>query len=70
MADIWEKPISILAGNLNLGHSYLITTVKSSVYLYQNFATDFFDWQARKSISLTMYFNYVYKLDGVANLKL
>ena len=27
MANIWEKAISILAGNLNLGRSYLITTV-------------------------------------------
>ena len=27
MANIWENAISILAGNLNLGHSYLITTV-------------------------------------------
>ena len=29
MANIWEKAISILAGNLNLGCSYLITTVTS-----------------------------------------
>ena len=27
MANIWENAISILAGNLNMGHSYLITTV-------------------------------------------
>ena len=27
MANIWEKAISILAGDLNLGHSYVITTV-------------------------------------------
>ena len=27
MANIWEKDISILAGNLNFGSSYLITTV-------------------------------------------
>ena len=27
MANIWEKDISILAGNLNAGLSYLITTV-------------------------------------------
>ena len=27
MANIWERAISILAGNLNLGRSYLITTV-------------------------------------------
>ena len=27
MANIWEKAILILAGNLNLGPSYLITTV-------------------------------------------
>ena len=29
MANISEKNISILAGNLNLGYSYLITTVLS-----------------------------------------
>ena len=28
MANNWEKAISILAGNLNSGLSYLITTVK------------------------------------------
>jgi hypothetical protein len=28
MANIWKKNISILAGNLNLGDEYLITTVK------------------------------------------
>ena len=27
MTNIWEKAISILAGNLNSGHSYLITAV-------------------------------------------
>ena len=27
MATIWERAISILAGNLNSGHSYLITAV-------------------------------------------
>ena len=27
MANVWEKAISILAGNLNAGLSYLITTV-------------------------------------------
>ena len=27
MANIWEKVISILAGNLKLGHTFLITTV-------------------------------------------
>ena len=27
MANVWEKAIPILAGNLNLGLSYLITTV-------------------------------------------
>ena len=27
MANIWEKAISVLAGNLNFGCSYLITTV-------------------------------------------
>ena len=29
MVNIWEKAISILAGNLNSGLSYLITAVKS-----------------------------------------
>ena len=28
MSSFWEKGISILAGNLNSGHSYLITAVK------------------------------------------
>ena len=28
MANVWEKAKSILAGNLNSGLSYLITTVK------------------------------------------
>ena len=27
MANIWEKDISILAGNLNLGGNYLVTAV-------------------------------------------
>ena len=27
-ADIWEKDVLILAGNMNLGLSYSITTVK------------------------------------------
>ena len=27
MANIWEKAIWILARNLNLGHSYIITIV-------------------------------------------
>ena len=31
MANIWEKDKLILAGNLNLGLSYLITTVNNSV---------------------------------------
>ena len=30
MANIWEKAISILPGNLNSGRSYLITAVKKS----------------------------------------
>ena len=38
MANIWEKAISILAGNLNSGLSYLITTVaaliKSTSFAY------------------------------------
>ena len=31
MASIWEKSIWILAGNLNSGLSYLITTVKKDI---------------------------------------
>ena len=31
--NIWEKAISILVGNLNLGRSYLITTVKTCLCL-------------------------------------
>jgi hypothetical protein len=30
MANIWEKAISILAGNLNSGRSYLITPVRGT----------------------------------------
>ena len=33
MANIWEKVISILAGNLNSGGSYLITAVPVIMYL-------------------------------------
>ena len=29
MASIWEEAISILAGNLNSGRSYLITAVRN-----------------------------------------
>ena len=37
MTNIWEKAISILAGNLNLGRIYLITTVTSScMFLRKN----------------------------------
>ena len=34
MANIWEKAISILAGNLNLGLSYLIITVQNQPFLF------------------------------------
>jgi hypothetical protein len=34
MDNIWEKAISILAGNLNLGHIYLITTVRKITQAY------------------------------------
>ena len=34
MANIWEKGISILTGNLNLGHSNLITTVMPCICIY------------------------------------
>ena len=30
MASIWEKAISILAGNLNSGRSYLIRAVRTT----------------------------------------
>ena len=33
---IWEKSISILAGNLNLDRSYLITTVSNLLVLYSH----------------------------------
>ena len=33
MANIWIKAILILAGNLNLGHSYIITTVSQTARL-------------------------------------
>ena len=34
MANIGEKAISILTGNLNLGRSYLITTVIFNMFLF------------------------------------
>ena len=34
MAIIWEKAISILAGNLNSGHSYLITAVIRGLHIF------------------------------------
>ena len=37
MTSIWETAISILAGNLNSGHSYLITAVKVSRNAQFNF---------------------------------
>ena len=33
MANNWEKAVSILAGNLNSGLSYLITTVQRAELL-------------------------------------
>ena len=36
MANIWEKAISILEGNFNLGSSYLITTVDVELQLAYN----------------------------------
>ena len=33
MANVWEKAISILAENLNLGLSYLITIVKTLFFV-------------------------------------
>jgi hypothetical protein len=37
MANVWEKDISILAGNLNSGHSYLITTEQILVMTFTVF---------------------------------
>ena len=34
MTNIWEKAISIFAGNLNLDVSYLITTVSVKHYIF------------------------------------
>ena len=36
MASIWEKALSILAGNLSSGHSYLNTAVSEQDYFYVN----------------------------------
>ena len=38
MANIWEKAISTMAGNLNLGHSYLITTVYVNSVIFLSMA--------------------------------
>ena len=37
MANIWDIAISILAGNLNSGLSYLITTVTKVASVFQSF---------------------------------
>ena len=66
MANISEKAISILAGNLNLGRSYLITTVKtvaSNSYLHgleiekSNFSFWKISWSAENTIFC--YLNHV-----------
>ena len=40
IASIWEKAISILAGNLNSGRSYLITAVQNKFLFSFIFLTD------------------------------
>ena len=46
MANTWIKVISILAGNLNLGISYLITTVD-----YEKFLIKLFDHELQSGLS-------------------
>ena len=53
MANIWEKAISILAGNLNLGRSYLITTVNPTFvqfFSFCNLVSKFEVWCSSRSI--------------------
>ena len=49
MANIWEKAISILAGNLNLGRSYLIV-ILLQLYLVQLFGFTWIQMRLYKKI--------------------
>ena len=56
MTNIWEKAISILAGNLNSGRSYLITAVpgpalKIGANLRQRFDSLHYKFHEKKSFS-------------------
>ena len=48
MANIWEKDISILAGNLNLGGNYLVTAVN----VLKDIQKSIGDWKKKSNLSL------------------
>ena len=69
MASIWVKAISILAGNLNSGRSYLITAVCKQVFSwyeyfhcidkFSNLPHIFMLTQIMKNISIWMFDSYI-----------
>ena len=59
MANIWEKYISILAGNMNSGLSYLITTVvqsKTGQFQVQTWSVMKIVWGVWKQIFVSDFF--------------
>ena len=79
MANIWEKAILILAGNLNLGLSYLITTVQSSLWFellhIVQIIIHISDWRFFKLLSLQNVFlvlllHNAYHFSSFSNYKL
>ena len=61
MANIWEKSISILAGNLNFGLSYLIATV-----LCMHFVSPIQFWKFVKAVQCTRALPAVLEILGEA----
>ena len=69
MASIWEKAISILAGNLNLGHSYLITAVTECYSLKGKIQKKVFKYNLfRRFFDCSKYYTLVEPVDSVINL--
>ena len=62
-ADIWEKTISILTGNLNSGFCYLITTVRQSV-LADRCCSNEQSFRPRVQKSESFVFSVIYKCNS------
>ena len=54
MANIWEKAISIFAGNLNLGRSYLFTTVRC-----KNWSRELEFWMLTSRVYFDVVLSYI-----------